>query len=108
MTEAPGRWSPAQATKEINGCAKGDALNLSWKFHAKDRMKERDLIQGDILHVLKCGFVYLEPEASTRAGYWKYKIEATTPNSNGRFVRVVVIPDGKCELAIVTVMWRDE
>lgn len=71
-------------------------------------MKDRGLIQGDILHVLKVGFVYLPPEESTRAGYWKYKIEATTPNSGGRYVRVVVIPDGRDELTVVTVMWRDE
>lgn len=70
-------------------------------------MSERDLTTGDVLHVLKYGFVYDQPEQSTRPGYFKYLVEATTPNST-RSVGVIVIPDGKCELKIVTVMWRDE
>jgi hypothetical protein len=63
---------------------------------------------GDVLHVLKRGFVLDEPEASTRRGYFKYQIEATTPNSDGRTIILVVIPDGSCELNIKRLLWRDE
>jgi hypothetical protein len=58
--------------------------------------------------LLKTGFVYEEPEPSTREGHYKYQIEGSTPNSEGRMVRAVVIPDGNCAIKIVTVMWKDE
>jgi hypothetical protein len=58
--------------------------------------------------VLKLGFVLEEPQPATRPGFFKYVIEATTPNSEGRTVAVVVIPDGACDLKMITVMWKDE
>ena len=71
-------------------------------------MLERDLIMGDALHVLKHGFVYEEAEPAMR-GFFKYKMECNTPNSNGRTVRVVVIPSvNKAAFKIVSVMWADE
>lgn len=77
--------------------------------HAKDRMAERDLIMGDILHVLRNGFVYSDGEAATREGLYKYKMENKSPNSASREVRVVVIPSPTAAQAkIVTVMWVDE
>jgi Domain of unknown function (DUF4258) len=108
MAKAPGEWPPAKATREINACAKSDRLHLSWKYHAKEQMRERNIIMGDVLHVLRRGFVLGPPRSATRPGFHKYLIETTTPNSEGRTVGVVVIPDGNCELKIITVMWRDE
>lgn len=104
----PGQWSTGKATQEINACAKGATLDLTFVRHVKDRLRERGLVMGDVLHVLKRGFVLEEPEPATRPGYFKYLIEATTPNSEGRTVGIVVIPDGACELKLITVMWRDE
>lgn len=71
-------------------------------------MAERDLIMGDLLHLLKGGFVYDMPVPATRDGFFRYAVEGTTPNSQGRSVRAIVIPDGGRDLKIVTVMWRDE
>jgi hypothetical protein len=72
-------------------------------------MEERDLVMGDVLYLLKNGFVYEEPEPSTNKRFYKYCMESKTPNSRNRAVRVVVIPDQyRCELKIVTVMWVDE
>jgi len=71
-------------------------------------MLDRNLIMGDVRYVLRSGFVFDEPEEATKAGYFKYRVEGTTPSSDGRTVRIVVIPDGGVELKIVTVMWRDE
>jgi hypothetical protein len=71
-------------------------------------MADRDLIVGDLMHLLKTGFVYEEPEPATRNGFFKYLIEGATPNSEGRTVRACVIPDGHREIKVVTVMWRDE
>lgn len=104
----PGQWSTGKATQEINRCAKSATLDLSWARHFKDRLRERDLIMGDALHVLKFGFVLDEPIPATREGFFRYRIEATTPNSGGRTVAVVVIPDGSCDLKMITVMWKDE
>ena len=103
----PGKWSSATATQKINRCANSDELSLSWTHHAREQMFERGLIMSDILHVLRLGFVYEEAQDTTRPHLFKYIIEATTPNSDGRTVGLVVIPDGVRELKLVTVMWRD-
>ena len=104
----PQPWKPSDATDIIRGIAKGEfALHLT--EHARAQMKERDLATGDVLHVLKRGFVYEDAQSSTRAGYYKYKIDCKTPNSGARIVRVVVLPClTPSELKAITVMWRDE
>lgn len=108
MPCGPGKWTPAEATKRINQCAQSLRLNIATTRHAKQQLLERSLIMGDLIHLLKTGFVYEEPEQATRSGFWKYRIEGKTPNSGARTVRAVVIPDGDCSVKIVTVMWRDE
>lgn len=109
MTKGKAPWTPAEATQRLNKCAKSDELQLSWTLHAKDRMRERGIIISDILYLLKSGFVYEQAEPSTREGFFKYQVEGTTPNSNRRALRVVVIPDPRAsQMKIVTIMWRDE
>ena len=46
---------------------------------------------GDLLHLLKQGFVYDEAVPATREGYFRYAVESTTPNSDGRAVRAITI-----------------
>ncbi len=104
----PDRWKPAEATRRINECARRDNFTISLTVHAREQMVARDLIMSDVKHVLKTGFIYEEPEPATREGYFKYRVEGTSPNSDGRTIRIVVIPDGGCAMKIVTVMWRDE
>ena len=71
-------------------------------------MDERDLITGDIKYVLQNGFVFEHPEASTRTGFYKYKVENRSPNSGARTVRVIAIPDPeRIWIKAVTVMWVD-
>jgi hypothetical protein len=106
MTKPPPKWKPAEATQQINECARHDPT-IALTLHAKEQMSDRGLIMGDVMHLLKWGFVYEDPEDATR-GHFKYRVEGTTPNSDGRTVRSVVIPSGDCHLKIVTVMWRDE
>jgi hypothetical protein len=108
MPKPPGAWTPAVATKQINDCANQPNMNLSLTGHAKDQMAERDLIVGDLRHLLRRGFVFDQGAPATREGYFRYAIEGTTPNSDGRTVRAIVIPDGRLDLKIVTVMWRTE
>jgi len=84
-------------------------MTISYKKHAIERLQERGLIMGDILYVLKNGFVLMEPVPSTRAGFNKYAMESKCPNGGNRAVRVIVIPDKRlCALKIVSVMWVDE
>ena len=102
----PGYFTPGQATEHIRSKVCPE-LSICWTKHAKKQMVDRDLLMGDVLHVLKNGFVYDEGEAATGARYFRYRMECTTPNSGGRTVIIIVIPALSCELKIVTVMWKD-
>ena len=104
----PGPWTPRDATERIRAIARCDDLDLTYKLHARQRMDERRLIVSDVLHVLKTGFVYDDPVPATRPGYHRYLIQSRTPNSGGREVGIVVIPDQQGRLLkIVTIMWID-
>ena len=101
-------WIPAKATEEIRKLANRD-FEFNWSRHANEQRLARDLIIGDIIHVLKNGFVYETAEPSTRPGFFKYKIDSRSPNSGGRTVRVVVVPQREPPLfKVITVMWVDE
>lgn len=107
-SQKPQPWKPADATDSIRYPASLNSLTLDFTGHARGQMKKRDLIVGDVLHVLKHGFVYDEPESATQQGCFKYKMEASTP-SGPRVVRVIALPwVDPPEIKIVTVMWRDE
>ena len=102
-----GPLKPADATTYIRGKC-GPDLTLHWTAHVRERLEERGLLIGDVIHVLKNGFVHEAPEAATQPNVWKYRIECITPNSGSRTVRLVVIPFDGQEVKIVTVMWVDE
>jgi hypothetical protein len=102
-------WTPARATERIRALANDDAFDIHLTSHAKAQMLSRGLILGDVLHVLRHGFVYAEGQPSTRPGFFKYAMECRTPNSGNRTVRVIVIPAPQgCSAKLVTVMWTDE
>jgi len=101
--------SPRQATEHIRNCARNDEFDIHWTGHAKVQMKERSLFMGDVLYILKNGFIHEEAVPATRVGSFKFKMECKTPNSNNRAVRVVIIPfSGQCAAKVVSVMWVDE
>ena len=103
-----GPLKPARATEVIRNIARGDP-KMDWKAHAREQMLARDLLVGDAMHVLKFGFVHEEAEPASQNGFYKYRMEYATPNSNGRSVRVIVIPSVQQKaLKVVTVMWADE
>ncbi len=82
---------------------------MAYKVHAVQREGERGIYTPDVLYLLKNGFVHDEATAATRAGFFKYAIEGLTPNSEGRGIRLIVIPDAKnFIIKIVTVMWIDD
>ena len=102
-------WDKDRATDEIRNIARSKQLTVTYALHARERLAERDLVFSDVLFVLKNGFVRQDPTPSTQPGFNKYCMECRTPNSNGRDVRVVTVPDkAHCWLKIVSVMWVDE
>lgn len=107
MIEQP--WEPDFAGREIHRIAKNEEFGLYWTRHAKERLQERGLIFSDILFVLKNGSVIEEPEASTRDGYYKYRVRSRAPNSDGREVGVVCVPCAKSNtIKLISVMLMDE
>jgi len=105
----PQPWKPADATDAIRALAGHGRLTITYTQHAKEQMLSRELFVGDVLWVLKHGFVLEEAQPSTQPNLFKYLPESRSPNSGNRTVRVVVIPDaGACWMKIVTVMFRDE
>ena len=106
----PQPWTPADATDEIRAIATSERppLSLILTKHASEQMQERSLYTGDVLFILKQGFVFGNAVASTRAGYYKYAVQSRSPNSGNRTVRVIAIPDpDRGHVKIVTVMWVD-
>lgn len=102
-------WTPGEATVRIREIGRSARLSLAYKLHARDRLAERSIIISDVLYVLKNGFVYMDGLPATLAGFFRYAIETTTPNSGGRKIRVVVIPDPlTCTIKVVSIMWVDE
>ncbi len=100
-------WSPPDATDYIREISKNPS-DIAYKLHAKERMEERGILTGDVLYVLRNGYVYEPPEPATR-GFYRYKVEYVSPNSGKRTLRVVVLADGKQRsLKIITVMFVDE
>jgi hypothetical protein len=110
LLSKPEPWSPRDATVNISHIANCPDFSLIYKQHAKERMLERDLIQSDVLHVLKRGQVLIKAQRANKTpGYFKYGIECSTPNSNGRTVKLIVIPSASVKkIKIITVMWKDE
>ena len=106
--QRPQPWSQADATDIIRSIARGDhALHIT--KHASDQMPVRDLTVGDVLYVLKNGFVHTAPQKSTRKSFFKYSVDSRTPNSGNRILRVVVLPCTEPPaLKLITIMWRDE
>lgn len=75
--------SPREATEQLRKIGASDP-DLIWTVRAKDRMRDRGLLTGDVLHVLKHGFVYENGEAATQPGCFKDKMECTTPKFSGK------------------------
>jgi len=102
-------WPPSIATERIRWLARHEQFDLAYTRHALERLQERSLTTDDIIHVLQHGFVHEASVPARPTGFFKYCMEAQTPNSGNRMVRVVVIPDTETtSCKIITVMWVDE
>lgn len=102
-------WTPADATYAIREVGRHPALSIAYKLHATLRLVERGIIVSDILFILRNGFVYDHAVPATQKGYFKYVIRCKTPNSEGRELAAVVVPNSNTmSVKIVTVYWVDE
>lgn len=102
-------WNPTDATYSIRAIGSHPALSIAYKVHATQRLAERGIIVSDILYLLRNGFVYEEARNATQTGYYKYVVVGRVPNSSGRDVAAVVIPNATTmTVKIVTVYWVDE
>lgn len=103
----PGFWSPSDATDRINACAGRDDLDLWVTLEIKAWMEAHEVIMGDLFHLLSTGYVYEDPTESSISGYFKYKVEGPAPNTNGRTMAALIIPNGGRNLKICTLTWKD-
>jgi hypothetical protein len=109
LVPLPEPWNAAQATERIRRMAGDDEFNLVLSGHALEQMEEREITVPDVLYVLQNGFIYDAPKRATSWGQFKYDMIGSTPNSNRREVRVIVIPSPSSPAAkAATVMWADE
>ena len=101
----PEPWNPGVATEEIRRLARSDKMRLARSPHACEQMSDRGIFMGDLLQVLKNGFV--KSAAIRDGGFFRYAIDGSTTNSK-RMIRVVAIPKvQRFLLIVVTVMWVD-
>lgn len=110
-TSLPPPLSGAVVTQVLREMVKGPlGPNFFIKQHFKERLLERDLLMGDVLHLFKFGYVYDEAVLSSRPPFYKYSLEGTTPNSEGRTVKIILILPGEHnrDCSLVTIMWKDE
>lgn len=106
---APEPWSPTNATYALREIGRHPAMSLAYKVHATQRLAERGITTSDVLYLLRNGFVYKEPVPATTRGYYRYEVRGRTPNSEGREICAVVIPNATTmKIKIVTVFWVDE
>lgn len=91
-------WSATEAEAWIHAYARADFdLVIVKSWHTAECMRERGILQSDLLYLLKYGNIYPEVQPSTRPGFYKYKICGQTP----------IPAPNKPAIKIVTAMWRD-
>lgn len=102
---AAGRWSKAEATRQIHACASRRRLNAHWKEFALAQLADCGLCTADVFYVLKRGRV-LKPATPLSKGAHRCEIASRTPNS-GRAVVVTVVLDGGRDVKIMNVCWKE-
>jgi hypothetical protein len=81
-----------------------DSKNIDWSRHAIERMEERDIIDAEVLRILRRGSIKGEPERA-RLAEWKCKMVLRM--TGGRDAGVVTIIMKNDRLFVVTVEWED-
>lgn len=87
------KHSKAEALKLVRKLAKSGVVFSS---HVKQRMAERGFQARDVLHVIKKGAIFSEPEIHLRTGRWTYKIEGKTVDGERLHVLVDIREAENC------------
>lgn len=103
QTVAIYRLTPAIAEKRIRELA-AISDNIDWAVHALRRMRERSILDADVLRTLRLGIIEGQPEQTLRRE-WKCKM--TRPIKGNREIGVVTIVMQSNRLFIKTVEWED-
>lgn len=69
------RLDKTQARKLLSEFFNTDPNLVSYSSHALQRMRERDLMAGDVINVIRSGEIIDEPEFEKNS--WRYKVETT-------------------------------
>lgn len=69
------RLGREQARKLLNYFFNSNPNSVSFTKHALKQMKDRHLIAGDIMNVLRAGKIYGDPEFEQ--GTWRYRVETS-------------------------------
>ena len=97
------RLTAAIAEKRIRSLAL-TSDKVAWSHHALERMVEREILDVDVLRVLRTGTIAGEPEL-TPHGEWKCKM--VRPIRGSREVGVITILLKTSRLLIKAVEWED-
>ena len=82
-----------------------DSANVILSNHAMERMTERDILDIEVLKILRSGTLAGEPEQTSR-GEWKLKL-AMKLRGNREAGVVIIILRGDRMLLVKTVEWED-
>ncbi len=78
--------------------------NVILSNHARDRMREREIFDVDVLKVLRQGYVDDPPEQTER-GEWKCKVTLKIRGGRTAGVVTIILHEGK--LFVKTVEWEN-
>ena len=95
------KLSKAQATKEIKRIASNGAIRRDKHFN--EQMHKRKVDMQDVMHVLKSGNVYEEPEIHPKTGRFVYAMEGKTLDDKSLKL-IVDINDDLESIFLMTVM----
>lgn len=85
---APRKLSSQEAKAKILQILETGEIVPTW-YHAKKRMKQRDVMDDDIREALTNGEIKCPPEWDDRYNKWKYRVEGT--DIEGEQLRVITI-----------------
>ena len=83
-----------------------DSDNIVWTRHALERMEEREILDKDVLRVLRTGLINIHSiRPGEVAGDWVCKM--TQRMKGSRDVGVITVVSSGNKLIVVTTEWED-
>ncbi|MBB3264064.1 hypothetical protein FHW79_001679 [Azospirillum sp. OGB3] len=99
----PQPLTPEVATARINAVA-SRGFTLVWDEDVPSKLREKELIIGDLHYVLRVGKVSLPGMACSTALTFKYIVETKTPNWIGKNLRIMAILGNTDEIRVCDVL----